>query len=113
HLQRFLLGQDAEEEAGVIESHLGCCPQCLAVVSELDASDDLVEAAHAQATTTPRPAQTVRVQGLILQLKELYPSTTPFVAPAEDYARFLAPPQADDEIGRIGTYKIRKLLGMG
>jgi len=113
HLRRFLLGQDADEEAGVIENHLGCCPQCLAVVSELDASDDLVEAAQAQATTNHRPVQTVRVQGLILRLKDLYPSTTPFAAAAEDYARFLAPPQADDEIGRIGTYKIRKLLGMG
>jgi serine/threonine protein kinase len=112
-LQRFLLGQDAEEEAGQIESHLGCCRECLAVMDGLEASDPFIEAAQAQATMVNKPPQTVRVEGLIRQLKELYPSTTAFAPAGDDYAGYLAPAQSDDEIGRLGTYRIRRLIGMG
>ncbi len=112
-LRRFLLGQGPDEEAGLIESHLSSCPDCLAAVSSLDASDELVEAAQARATMICKPAQTVRLEGLIRELKELYPSTTPFPGATEDYGRYFSPPQDKDEIGRIGQYRVRRLLGMG
>jgi hypothetical protein len=111
-LQRFFLGQDDETAAGQIESHLASCSGCVAVLDRLDVSDELIEAAHAHARRTDRPLSTARVEGLIERLKALNAPTQP-AAPVESYTRLLAPAQAADEIGRLGVYRVQRVLGSG
>jgi tRNA A-37 threonylcarbamoyl transferase component Bud32/TolB-like protein len=108
-LRRFVLGEGADDEAGQVETHLHSCRDCVAVLDGLDASDELVEAAQARVSLVHRPVETIRVAGLIEQLKEMRPG----LPPAEDYSRWLTPPEAPDEIGRLGEYGIRKVLGSG
>ncbi len=111
-LQRFSLGQDDEAEAGPIEEHLFGCPGCVATLDRLDASDELVEAAHASRSDTP--LRTIRVEGLIERLKALGGPTTPApAAPVESCVRLLAPAQQADEIGRLGSYRVLQVLGSG
>jgi TolB-like protein len=111
-LQRFFLGQDDETAAGHIESHLSDCSGCVAVLDRLDVSDDLIEAAHAHARRTDRPFSTARVEGLIERLKTLNAPTQP-AAPVESCTRLLAPAQGTDEIGRLGIYRVQRVLGSG
>jgi hypothetical protein len=107
-LRRFSLGEGADEEAAMVENHISSCRECVAVLEELDASDELVEAAQEHVCLADHPVETVRIEGLIRQLKELRPQ-----APEEDYSRCLAPAQSLDEIGRLGEYRARKVLGSG
>jgi TolB-like protein len=107
-LRRFVLGEGDDDEAGQVENHLHSCHECVAVLDGLDASDELIEAAHGHVCLANRQVETVRIEGLIQQLKDLRPS-----APVEDYSRCLAPTQSPDEIGRLGEYRIRKVLGSG
>lgn len=111
-LQRFFLGQDDEAAAGPIENHLSDCPRCVATLDHLDLSDELIEAAHAHGRQADRPLQAVRVEGLIERLKALSGPTTP-AAPDESCDSLLAPAQAPDEIGRLGAYRVRQVLGSG
>jgi serine/threonine protein kinase/curli biogenesis system outer membrane secretion channel CsgG len=111
-LQRFSLGQDDEATAGHIESHLSDCRRCVAALDHLDASDELIEAAHAHGLQREPPLRADRVEGLIERLKALNP-TTMIAVPSDPCTPLLAPPQAPDEIGRLGAYRVRQVLGSG
>jgi serine/threonine protein kinase len=134
-LQRLLLGMIAEPEGERLAQHLEECPQCTGMVEALRAEDTLTEAARGQATVTDEPEKAA-VSGLISRLQKSGP---PAAAPtqetigasmppmptqgslsgqspesdAEDAAKVLAPPQGPGEIGRLGAYRVIKVLGAG
>ncbi|MBI1914365.1 MAG: protein kinase [Planctomycetes bacterium] len=135
-LQRLMLGQVPEPEGEQLAQHLEQCSRCLAVVQALTAEDTLVEAARATATVTDSP-EAPAIRGLIERIRQLGPITVvpveletqsalSSVAPATDAVNpglsaavtavqydFLTPAQGPAEIGRLGPYRILKVLGFG
>src|SRR5262245_45206506 len=91
----------------------GSCPACSQLVrvpasagsSPSDSSNAAgsASAARASAQTTGRPPAEDTVTAI---------ADSGQMAPPPDYS-FLAPPQAEDELGRLGPYRVLKVLGTG
>ncbi len=126
-LQRFLLGQVSEGQAWHVEEHLRRCGACLDFLNTLRAEDPLTAAFRRQGRGTARVPAGERVEGLMHRLRGLpvsrgpvlvegstdpAPDTPPGEVPPEVYD-FLAPPQAPDELGRLGPYRVLSVLGAG
>ena len=139
-LQRFLLGRSSEAEAHELEEHLEACDHCFQVMRTLPAEDPLVQAmrtpipgdavAHQEAIRrlierfkglrTARPASagddTVAPgSGAASPPSEetLSAVPQPGAGTASQTYDFLAPAQRPDEIGRLGPYRVLKVLGSG
>jgi WD40 repeat protein len=128
---RFALGQNSEAEAQELAQHLSQCGHCLATLQGLRTDDTLVEALRVQGGT-PRPRNAV-VENLVQRLKEMCPAGTSVAEPTPSPAErptlpppaearvesgagaldFLAPPQAEGELGRLGSYRVLQVLGQG
>jgi serine/threonine protein kinase/CubicO group peptidase (beta-lactamase class C family) len=125
---QFTTGRLSDEQAKPIEQHVQSCPHCLEALGTLKVDDTLIGNLHA-AGTDPDPRESAVVDGLIGQLRQL-PTNAPSVAeeatlpppaPIEELAaestselyHFLAPPQESDELGRLGPYRVLKVLGAG
>jgi tRNA A-37 threonylcarbamoyl transferase component Bud32 len=121
-LQRFLLGQLSADEADQVQQHLAACPRCLDTVSSLKASDTLVEAMRAQAgAASPPEADVVALLIGKLSGRSRTSDTTTgegtnpgqSSAAAGQHMAVLGPAQAADEIGRLGGYRVLRVLGAG
>jgi hypothetical protein len=129
-LHRFFLGQTTAAEAEQIESHLAQCRPCLDLLQSIRAQDTLLEAVEAQATLAYTPPAEERVDSMIEHMIEQFKQRGPLPSvPGPDPAQatsaeppagdrpagypFLAPPQQPDEIGRLGPYRVLRLLGQG
>jgi hypothetical protein len=116
-LQRFLLGQTDEGEGLAVEQHLEQCADCRQTLQSLDAADRLVEDARwVPGVSTDPPGDLVAE--LIGRLSGVYDSSlaageTPASGGTEELHDFLAPPQAEGELGRLGPYRILRVLGAG
>jgi WD40 repeat protein len=135
--QRLASGllSDADKEA--LLAHLEDCAFCARRLSQLPESDTLAELLR-QAETVTGAAGQETVARLVERLSRLRPSAavppaaarspTPTNGPgalaetvdlspsADDsqrYREFLSPPQAPDELGRLGSYRVLKVLGSG
>ena len=114
-LQKYLLGTAFEDEAEKLSQHLVECPHCLETLDSLHASDTVLDAVRAARNSTISVAKVN--ESLIGKLCQLTQSiggvrdsnTTQLL----DMAYFLAPPQAADELGRLGPYRVLKMLGTG
>ena len=133
-LQRFLLGQSTSAEATALEEHLESCESCSATLQTLRADDSMVAALQAGSSTGDATANE-GVQLLADWLKKLRPlddANAPLTSSAnpaglgdtEAFAKsadadrtvsyeFLAPGQHPSEMGRLGPYRVRKVLGAG
>jgi tetratricopeptide (TPR) repeat protein len=132
-LATFLLGRMAEEEAAALEQHLEHCPQCKAELLRVRAEDGLVEALRAGPPFHGGADQAV-IDALVECCRVLTPptvaqagATTVDVAagvPPADQAEptsetataayaFVAPPREAGEVGRLGLYRVLRLLGRG
>ncbi len=137
-LQAFILGLGTAAEGDELASHVVSCPHCLSALSTAAAQDTLVEAVRAQRTMPEHPEQAA-VERLVAKVRALVPGilsrpdqteaslpplghalpsaadpTYPLADPAgPDAGDGFAPPQAPDEIGRLGGYRLLKLLGEG
>jgi eukaryotic-like serine/threonine-protein kinase len=139
-LERLLLGQTPDPEAEALEIHVSGCARCTAALSRARAVDPLVEAIRPRKPLVSE-ADRELVRGLIGRLKVLNPfaaaridevptvdlrSAVPGVdtppppqhaaGPAEktqEVCRFLAPPEQEGELGRLGGYRVVKVLGTG
>jgi serine/threonine protein kinase/WD40 repeat protein len=125
--ERLRLGQLASPEVERLAQHLEQCPTCATRVQGWKVEEVLMESLRIQTTPADRPEKEV-VSGLIARLKRL-PATpgciqettvssataapVPLGPVTEDLCNFLAPPQGPGEIGRLGGYRVRKLLGAG
>lgn len=121
-LERLLLGRISADDAQPLEDHVVACSHCTAELQQLHADDPLVESLR-QTPPALEQADTPLVQALIPCLKRLLPNdpertqageALPPAAPdADGYLDFLAPPQMADELGRLGGYRVLKVLGEG
>jgi hypothetical protein len=137
-LRRYLLGETPEAEGERLAQHLSRCPACVAAAHTLESSDPLLEAVRASAGGGPDPSDVD--EGLIDRLCGLARFAGPSAAPdtvndasgashdhtppppgpsapaveaTEELLVNLAPPEAPDEIGRLGDFRILKALGAG
>jgi serine/threonine protein kinase/Leucine-rich repeat (LRR) protein len=108
-LQRLLLGQLPADVAEPLASHLDQCSICTAAAAGLRGTDTLTDAVRSTLSgpDAPAPSASELIERLARQ-------TPPVERPRRDaLLDFLAPPQADDEIGRLDGYRILKKLGEG
>jgi tRNA A-37 threonylcarbamoyl transferase component Bud32 len=127
-LERFLLGLVPDAEAAVWEDHVGTCPACDRVCASLSGEDDLVATLRQSPVLRDRMPQGAAVESLRLRLRRLpwggdtgigisvsgsSDSDLPVVGDTEILHAFLAPPEAPDELGRLGPCRILKVLGTG
>jgi eukaryotic-like serine/threonine-protein kinase len=131
-LHRLLLGELVGSLAEELAAHLEQCDRCTGVASALRSDDSLVALVR-----TPPPALGSRaagvLQNLIGRLQNLGPppATPPLAAshentvseapakrdrvaePDSDKYEFLTPPLQADELGRLGGYRVLRVLGSG
>src|SRR5271166_1745241 len=139
-LQRLLLGQLSFPDSQRLAGHLHECTSCTSVVQTLTAVDTLVEAARSRTLTADAPDREA-VRHLVEWLRRLEPvgDDNPTLARDEtpsgvslpvvlanpeggyrvtarkqaDGYDFLEAPREPGELGRLGSYRILKLLGSG
>jgi serine/threonine protein kinase len=125
-LRRFMLGEIRSDDAASLGDHLLHCARCAETVHSLNATDTVVSAARASIRLPVDPDQRY-VEELIARLQQLPPPTaatsptqdlsrddTPSDAGmADDWTTLLSPPQGPGEIGRLGGYRVLRLLGAG
>jgi hypothetical protein len=123
----LLSGQLRDTEAERLERHLLECSRCVAVMRSLKDESRLLESLRPVTASTMIP-QDEEVEALVRRIGALtvaaacqvnepthisagneaeWPVTEP------DVRAGLAPPQAPDEIGRLGNYRILRVLGAG
>jgi WD40 repeat protein/serine/threonine protein kinase len=126
-LQQLAMGRMPPHEVEYLAKHCEQCPRCIQALHTMKLDDTLIEAMAAQ-STAPHRACADAVHSLIERLKQM-PSPVPApelsatigaestppasieTTQAGDIS--LAPPQAADEIGRLGGYRVLKMLGAG
>jgi serine/threonine protein kinase len=123
--QRLLLGNIPDAEAESLSEHLVARTRCTQAVQTVQAEDLLTHTVRAAAHDGKDPDDTA-IQGLIERLCSTdapcaqqdtneptgeYSQTIEEITP--ELYDFLAPPQEAGEIGRLGPYRVRKVLGIG
>ena len=120
-LERLLLGQLPPAEAEALCDQLQDNEQFAALAQTLIASDTLIESLRGQGKN-PTPCPDARLEALMGRLSKLRPDLsgvdadrTEAAGPAGGGApiTFLSPPQQADEMGRLGEYRVLKVLGRG
>jgi len=123
-LQQFAVGTLGVAQADALARHLGQCRHCLERLHGLNVDDPLLEAIRSQASDVQRPDHPVLKQ-LISQLTRLRAASAGVTASAEatqagndgegdvEPFDFLAPSQGPGELGRLGSFRILKVLGHG
>ena len=125
-LRRFMLGDVPADDATSLGDHLLHCARCAETVHSLNATDTVVAAARASIRLPADPDQRY-VDELVARLQRLAPLTaatsptqelsrgdTPSDAGmVDDWTTLLSPPQGPGEIGRLGGYRVLRLLGAG
>lgn len=139
-LQQFLLGKTPASNTELIAKHLATCSICAATAETLHDGNDLTEAIarSVQADATPLEVDTVVLKNENERAKLLSglsktqtggasPTHTTTIAtpnagvtPSAGHSKikkhdlsFLGPARQPDELGRLGDYRILKLLGVG
>jgi len=114
----LLIGRLSDAEAAPLQLHLSACRACRDAVRAMRAEDTLVEAGKA-ATPAPGPVDRRLIeriddlrQGGARSRQEARSEEAPSPR-AEDRHDFLAPPQAPDELGRLGSYRVLEVIGSG
>jgi hypothetical protein len=130
-LERLYLGGLPEEQVVALEHHAMECRDCLGQLKQLiGVGDALSKVLRGDARSAASESSSV-VEGLMQKLEALRPSAvvTPVgrsnpldatvavdATPADadlSLTSFLAPPEAGDELGRLGEYRILEILGRG
>src|SRR5262245_31077221 len=125
-LKRAAAGRIDPCEVGALAEHLVGCERCLQALHTLHGEDTVLDAVRAQKKAHPL-ANNATIDLLIQKLSALrslrndsdpqetfltgdVPLSVP--GPAETYG-LLAPSQSADELGRLGGYRVLKVLGAG
>jgi serine/threonine protein kinase len=122
-LASFLAGIVSDEELDRIAQHLESCQICIARSESLHATDPLVaEIAQGRADIAPAAASLIqRLQDVIDESRHstLHSNIDRTNAGIEDgpgvgeYLKLVSPPDDRNEIGRIGEFRLLRLLGKG
>jgi Leucine-rich repeat (LRR) protein len=127
-LQRFLLGQLQGAEAEQLEQHLPSCRRCLSISQTFHLCDTFVDLVRTGGSTS----EAVLAEPDPVLLQQLFRLGTPLSGPGctvpadppprgpaqeveqtVDLGGLLAPPQEPGEMGRLGPYRVLKVLGTG
>jgi serine/threonine protein kinase/WD40 repeat protein len=119
-LEQFLLGKLSGPESEQVEAHLTHCPACVESLNAVRAVDPLVEVVRQSGDGSTLPQSPVvrdlveRISGL--QNTDPYidrdPASTASHLPPPQFS-FLRPAEGPDAIGRLGSYRVLRLLGEG
>ncbi len=130
-LERLAVGQFPPSELEALVHHLEECPSCFDRMKTLSDSDTVVDVLGKIKTlaqepeeeavariielvtrtpAVPRQAEASKVDTLADQL---FGDGTDATDNGSETWGFLAPPQQPDEIGRLGSYRVLKVLGCG
>ncbi len=122
-LERYLLGLTPDPDASRLDDHVGACAQCARAAGTLSGSDELIDAVRNAPERLRQLPRDEAVQQLIARLKRLAcvvdDATVPSFSSAEDmeatqeFFDLLSPQQAPGELGRLGPYRILKMIGAG
>jgi anti-sigma factor RsiW len=112
--RQLLDGSLADEEKSILSAHLEACPGCQRTLEEL-AADSAAWSRAARHLAGARADGTALRRLLADVGAEAVPSATraepdPGAGPALD---FLGPPRQPGELGRLGHYAVREVLGRG
>lgn len=119
--QNFLLGRADDGEVHFLEEHLRKCPSCLETLHDLQTEDSLIEAMR-QPVQKPDADQIALLERLARRRAEIAQTsgdangqaeTPPVLENTKELINFLHPAQEPDELGRLGGYRILKVLGAG
>jgi serine/threonine protein kinase len=110
-VQQLLSGRVPLEDMEPWLQHLEHCTNCVGLVRELPATDTINELLKGLDTVTDPEADVVA--SLIARLTARGPRAATTAACAAVAHAFLAPPQSADELGRLGEYRVLRLLGTG
>jgi serine/threonine protein kinase len=111
-LQRLAVGEASPQEALRLQQHLVHCRECARLTQELKEAACLLKSAVAGGTATPVAGGTANPSLQHVPAPMAGPSATPLPQGGGEYG-FLAPPQAPGEMGRLGPYVVRRMLGTG
>lgn len=120
-LESLLQGQVGFAQAEQLAQHLETCPACVRTIQSLKVDDTLAELIRKQAAH-PSHAPDPVLQKVMERLRSARNSgetaglsRTGGGAPSDDPESydFLAPAQSADELGRLGSYRILRVLGAG
>ncbi len=129
-IEQALLGLSSDDAAETVIEHLFACTTCVEGAPQGNASDPLLVSLRALPQTNVLPDdQREQMERLIrraTQLTCLAKDATHATGSAleattdalpgqegEELHDFLAPPRAPDEIGRLGGYRVLRVLGAG
>jgi serine/threonine protein kinase len=121
-LSAYVLGKLSDEEMQPVAEHAAGCKKCQSTLTAADCQSDPllghVRAARGADNAAPEPALSRLLQRAEALSGDSLTEETIATQPAEDggfqEARaFLAPPQAADELGRLGPYRVLQELGAG
>jgi WD40 repeat protein len=129
-LRLFLLGQATDPSAEQLEQHLEQCDRCMETLHGLHSEDTLISALRQGPGEQAAGPVDEQVEKLIDRMCTLRPAAAvgegatlggppdaPAAGPAADGGEevydLLAPPQGPGEVGRLGPYRILKVLGAG
>jgi serine/threonine protein kinase/formylglycine-generating enzyme required for sulfatase activity len=122
YYERLAAGELLSPDKEAVLQHLEGCDACATRVEELPENDTLVDLIR-QASTLSEPARGEALASLVQRVSKLRPAqdtstkTNSTVLETDQAAprkyNFLAPPQAADEIGRLGPYRVLEVLGKG
>jgi eukaryotic-like serine/threonine-protein kinase len=118
-LQRLLDGQLRGDEANRLADHLEDCENCAGLADSLKPSDALVLALQSRAASID--TQDPVLKQLVSDVSQLFERAADDTASGHagastteiSYAGLLAPPERDDEIGRLGAFRVLRVLGTG
>src|SRR5579884_409422 len=121
--QRFVRGQLAESEVEQAARHLEGCAACGASLRALQESDAVVAALRRPPEAVP-PHEADVLHDLMDRLGRLTPpgqvatrsdgrTPPPEATTADARCDFLATPEAADELGRLGGYRVLRVIGAG
>ncbi len=133
-LQSFARGEPIGVDADWLESHLSECDQCVANLESQEFQPPRFEKLHQALASQPAPVPPV-LQSVIRRVAAFVPpppdlnetrdfpanpsstsnaaaeTSVPAEAPSSELP--LGPPERSDEIGRLGGYRVLKVLGKG
>jgi WD40 repeat protein len=118
-LSQLLDGALSDEQMTIIREHLAGCPQCQALLDYLSEDPGLPPWAAACRCLPPQPADEPELAQLLEKLAATPPSgpclsgDTADFGPVDGPLSFLAPPQQEGDLGRLGPYRVLAELGRG